>query len=82
MRLTEPLREASAETSRLRLLLLESEATSARGWDLALADGILTLGRWRGSFEGDPAPLDPEDTEATTALLESLSAALAPKLGN
>ena len=81
-RLTSPLREASAETSRLRLLLLESEAATARGWDLLLSDGILSFGRWRGSFEAEPDPLDPEDITPTIALLESLATTLAPKLGN
>lgn len=81
-RLSAPLREASAETSRLRFLLLESESASAPGWDIAHADGILTLGRWRVSIEDEPAPLHPDDLAPTTALLESLTASLAPRLGN
>jgi len=77
-----PMEQASAEASRLRLLLLEREAPDARGWDLAHEDGITTLGRWRVELEETPAPLDPEDIAPVSALLDGLAAELAPRLAN
>lgn len=79
-RLLEPLSGASAEASRARLLLLESEQQGARGWDVCHEDGITWLGRFRVEIEAQPAPLDPEDLGPTRDLLDALCSAVASKL--
>ncbi|MCS6899655.1 MAG: hypothetical protein RMJ98_08125 [Myxococcales bacterium] len=81
-RYTAPMTQASAEESRLRLLLLEREASDARGWDIAHEDGITTLGRWRVELKETPAPLDPEDVAPVSALLGALADELVPRLAN